>query len=248
VVKESTDDRRGREGAARRARPGRHALAVGVAASLLLHLVLVWLDPSFRADAGLGGAPTPALPDEAGRLIQLRLVESSQPEPEPVRVAPVSTTPVRVPPAAPADVAGEGTARQRGRPDATAAERLQYRPGPIWTPPSPVYETVEDCLQRERAERLARNIAAADSARVPIPAPTAAVPQRSGISIPVGPKPLPWGQFVRAPLPDTITPDATSVGREPREPRAAVLRRAPGCMDTVPAVTPRLPIRQPGMR
>jgi hypothetical protein len=224
-------------------RPGRHALVAGLAASLLLHLVLAWLDPSFRAELGMGGAPAPALPDEAGRLIQLRLAESSAAEPEPVRVAPVSSAPVRVTPASPADVAGEGPARLRGRPEATVAERLQYRPGPIWTPATPVYETVEECLQRERTERLARGIAAADSARVPIPAPTAAVPQRSGISIPVGPRPLPWGQFVRAPLPDTTTVDATTVGREARPPGAAVLRRAAGCADTVPQVTPRLPIR-----
>jgi hypothetical protein len=243
VVNETSDDRRGHVGAPGRQRPGRHALLAGLAASVLLHLVLAWLDPAFEADGGMAGAPAPATPDEAGRLIQLRLTESPLAEAEPVRVAPVPRTPVRVPSAAPPDAAGAGTARLRGRAEATAAERLQYRAGPIWKPAPAVYETVEECLQRERTERLARGIAAAEGAREPFPAPTASVPQRSGISIPVGPKPLPWGQFVRAPLPDTLQPDATAVGRDARPSGTATLRRAPGCMDTVPQVTPRLPIR-----
>jgi hypothetical protein len=206
--------------------------------------MLVWLDPSLQAGRGMDGAPPPAAPEEAGRLIQLRLAAASQPDPEPVRVAPVPRAPVRVPAAAPTDVAGEGASPRRGRSTATAAERLQYRPGPIWTPAPVVYETVEECLRRERTERLAQGIAAAEHARAPVPAPTVAVPQRAGISIPVGPKPLPWGQFVRAPLPDTLQPDATAVGHEARRRSAAVgIRRAPGCMDTIPPVTPRLPIR-----
>jgi hypothetical protein len=206
--------------------------------------MLVWLDPAFQTGRGMDGAPPPAPHDEAGRLIQLRLAAASQPEPEPVRVAPLPRAPVRLPAAAPADVAGQGTAPRRGRPTATAAERLQYRPGPIWTPAPVVYESLEDCLQRERSERLAQGVAAAERAGVPVPAPTVAVPQRAGISIPVGPKPPPWGQFVRAPLPDTIQPDATTVRRETLEtPRTVGIRRAPGCADTIPQVTPRLPIR-----
>jgi hypothetical protein len=211
---------------------------------VLFHVLLVWLDPSLQTGRGMDGAPPPAAAEEAGRLIQLRLAAASQPDPEPVRVAPVPRAPARVPAATPADVAGEGAAPRRGRPPATAAERLQYRPGPIWTPAPVVYETVEDCLQRERAERLAQGIAAAEHARVPVPAPTVAVPQRAGISIPVGPKPLPWGQFVRAPLPDSIQPDAASVGRDARRlPGVVGIRRTPGCADTIPPVTPRLPIR-----
>jgi hypothetical protein len=206
--------------------------------------MLVWLDPSLRAGRGMDGATPPPASEEAGRLIQLRLAAVSQPDPEPVRVAPVPRMPVRAQAAVPADVAGEGASPRRGRPAATAAERLQYRPGPIWTPAPVVYETVEECLRREHAERLAQGIAAAEYARVPVPAPTVAVPQRAGISIPVGPRPLPWGQFVRAPLPDTIRPDATAVGHEAgHRPAAVGIRRAPGCMDTIPPVTPRLPIR-----
>jgi hypothetical protein len=245
VVKRSTEDWRRDVRTAPDRRPGRHALAAGLAASVLLHVLLAVLDPSFEADRGAAAGPPPDAEEDAGRLIQLRVSESPLTEAEPVRVAPLTRPPTLRPPPTVAVPGVEGGARARGPTDATAAERLQYRAGPIWAPAPVIYETYEECVQREHAERLARGVAAAESAGVPIagaPRPPAGG-GGIGIRIPVGPKPLPWGQFERAPLPDTIRADATAVGRDTRRPATGLVRRAPGCTDTIPSITPR--IRRP---
>jgi hypothetical protein len=223
--------------AERRRRPGRHAFMAGLLVAALGHGVLLWLNPSMPTRPLSPRATSVAL-QPAGRLIPVvevagdvapGVLPRSQARPTGPLTAPEQTTD---------RTSGGGPAR-----DATpgAADRLRYRSSPLWAPPAPIYESIEECRARELTERLAAGVADPSYGRAPPPAGALLQPRaQAGIRIPVGPKPPPAGQYVLPPpLPDSLA--ASSLPGRPftRAPRGGwKLRRAPGCTDSIPPLTP----------
>ena len=185
-------------------------MRVGLAASVLIHLWIVFLNPRMSSEYATGsGAPAAAAQAtmEGGQLVEFVISASARPAPaaatpvQPQRVAPRSSatasvdapatsTPLGVP-------GGTGTGAASGAgapatvPNPGAADpgaRLRYRPGPVWTPPPP---RVETCAQRVRRQIADRLKAAIDDKNVGvIPSAEAQKPRfEAGIRIPFGRKP-----------------------------------------------------------
>lgn len=190
----------------RNGRPGHDPLALGLIASLLVHLWLVLLNPGAVPSSFGGAGGSPSAPGAQFTVLSLSphdeddliLVQATQPTPTP------RTAPFRTPGAAPVDAGG--SARNTGPAagaDATVAERLRYNARPFSPPVAPVRESNNQRALREARERVFR----AGEEHGPLP-PNGVAGSRGGgggIRIPFGFKPPPPAQTVPAPpLPDSI--------------------------------------------
>jgi hypothetical protein len=184
----------------------RRALPLGILASILLHLLILVLNPSFKFDLLPMRAPPAAGDPEMGRLIQLSTRESAVGAVAAEAAAPPATTPAtgQRPRPAPGGVRGAPPA-DAGAPGATPGERLRYRPGPIWTPMQQRPMTLEECRRLQLAQRLERGIADETFGVAPPPAGIEPVQNRGiGVRIPFGTRRPPPAQVVPAPLPDSL--------------------------------------------
>lgn len=224
-----------------RARPGRHALLIGLTISLLAHLLIALLNPVLRLANDPGRAETPSTAGYPRRLVPLLIVPSDDESAGFLSASPSRSVRAASPDAVAADTPG-GVGDEPGRAEPGAAERLRYRPGAIWAPLDSVTESVEECRQRELAERIRLGIAD-ETYGVP-PPPASATPNRNpgiGLRIPFGRKPPPPAQTVPAPLPDSLRLRRPGVRRDTVQTRHRPYRLLPpGCVDTVPLLAPRL--------
>jgi hypothetical protein len=194
----------------RERRRGRHALALGLIASALLHLLLVVLNPAMvapyfgHAVGGTMAAPGAQFtvlslsPRDDDELIQLEAI--------PPEVTP-QTAPFGTPGAAPAETGGSGPAAgAETRAKATVAERLRSNARRYSAPVGLEREPANLRALRETRERVL------DAAEELGPLPPTGVAARrggggggGGMSIPFGFKPPPPAQTVPAPpLPASI--------------------------------------------
>lgn len=191
-------------------RPGRHAVAIGMAASVLVHLLIVALNPAFHLEyEGRGTAPL--APGSPGAITALGITVSDDEETVGFE-APPSRQPAPSVPAATTSQPGAGAGEAPGRVDATDArtlpERLRYREGAVWDPPPAEDISAEEVRRRAIAERIQRGIDDPTYGALP-PAPMTAADRRFsvGVSIPFGRKPPGPAQVVAAPLPDSLRRD-----------------------------------------
>lgn len=234
----------------RRARE-RNALASGLVASVLLHVVLVVLNPTAetasyaRRAAGPAPAPgarftvlslSPSITDDEERLVLESFPDSPPPR---ARFGPPSSAPAddRAPNAAP-------TSEERAP---TVAERLRHTVSPLSKPPAPL--PPEPANQRALRETRERVLRAGEELG---PLPPEGVASRGGggggIRIPFGFGPPPPARVVAAPpLPDSIIRrdsiraaevaaarrDSIRAARDPERLRNVAPRR--------PIVIPRVP-------
>jgi hypothetical protein len=227
--------------AERRRRPGRHAFLAGILVAVLGHGVLLWLNPSMPTRP-LSPRAAPVALEPAGRLIPVVEVADDVAPGALPRSQARPTGPLTAPEQATDRTSGGGSARDVATPG--AADRLRYRSSPLWAPPVPIYESVEECRARELTERLAAGVADPGYGMAPPPAGAPLQPRaQAGIRITVGPKRLPAGQYVLPPPPPDSLADSLPGRPFTREPRGGwKLRRAPGCTDSIPPVTPgRIP-------
>lgn len=202
-----------------KARPGDHALPIGLGLSVLLHVLLAALNPAIFPSNGRFASALPAM-SERIRLaaVVIETAEYAQGNRIESRPAPPSAA---VPPTA--DTAREDTrapslTAERTSAEVTVAERLRYRNALLWVPPAPVPESREERVQREFAERFAELLKSAPEAR-PAPRRKFCVCAR----IPFGPKPRPPAQVVPAPpLPDSLRTKSLKRVREDKRRRAMV--------------------------
>lgn len=208
-----------------------HALRIGLLLSVVLHgLLVVWNPVVHRS------------PDARRQTPQSRAVEWRTVVVNPARNAAATTSRAAefAADASSTDAAEAATSpdddeRQRAAPAARApttsasvAERLGYRSSTLWAPLDSTWETLEQCRQREYAERLDSLVRRPADAGEPVPrSATEPRPRGFGISIPLGGKPPPRAQVV-APPP---TPDSLRRANEPTIVTARVIRRPPGCAD-----------------
>lgn len=192
-------------------RPDRHAVAIGMAASVLAHVLLVVLNPAFRLEYEEAGSTRPA-PASPGAITALGITVSEDEETVGFE-APVTPRPSpAVPGASAAPGAGSGVVESADVADPVrVGERLRYREGAVWDPPPAVVLSEEEERQRAIQERIRRAIADPTVGRLP-PAPVADGPLRMGFSIPVGRKPPGPAQVVAAPLPDSLRRDTLRRG------------------------------------
>jgi hypothetical protein len=216
-------------------RRGTRAPLAGLAASLAFHLLLLLWNPVLHEPPD--DSPFQRAPPAAWRVAPLQPVPSERADPG--AAAAVVTTP-SAGPIAPrraesrdTGVVGVGPVPDRAP---RLGERLSYRPGQVWVPSSPRYETFDECRQRELAERLDSLARDPSYGRVPAsPSQPAGGGGGIGIRIPFGRKPPPPPDpGVAPPLPDSLR-----LVTRPPPPGVATLRRAPGCRDTIPPTLPR---------
>ena len=185
-------------------------MRIGLAASVLIHLWIVLLNPRMSSDYATGSAAPAALAQgrsESGQLVDFVISATARPAPvvptppkqtrESVTsrssaavsaAAPTVSSPVGVPGGTGSSTSSTGSAvPNRGDPD--PGTRLRYRPGPVWTPPPPRVESCAQRVRREITERIAAGIADRNVGVVP----PSSEPQKkrfeAGIRIPFGPKP-----------------------------------------------------------
>lgn len=203
-----------------RSRPGRHALIAGLTVSLLLHVLILGLNPAFRLKELRQPVTAPRQVTEG-----LPLLGTPVPVPGGQEVVAATTTSPAAAAATPADrapAAPRTDAAERGpatRHDETAAARLRYRPGAVWAPVDSVPETLEECRARVIAERLRAGVADSQYGAVPAAPSEAQRRFEVGIRIPLGRKRPPPARVEPAPLPDSIRP--WSQQRDTLDPRRA---------------------------
>src|SRR5688572_5518402 len=162
-------------------RSGRHEWRIGLAASVLIHLWIVLLNPRMSSDYATGSGAPAALAQantESGQLVDFVISASARPAPV-VPMAPIqnrqsvtsrssaATSAAAATASTPLGVtggtgAGSGSGGPAMVPNPGAADpgtRLRYRPGPVWTPPPPRVETCAQRVRREITARIAAGIA-----------------------------------------------------------------------------------------
>jgi hypothetical protein len=184
----------------------RNALTIGLVASVLLHLLILALNPVLWLPEPGASGHLPRASVDRDQLIAVREVPAGADVPVDVRERLPATAPAAWPQPGPAvEGAAEGRRPGAAPADPTIADRLRYRPGPVWAPLDSVQETLEQCRARLVAARIEAGIADSSYGVAPPPA-VAERPRQSGlgVSIPFGRKRPPPAQVVPAPLPDTL--------------------------------------------
>jgi hypothetical protein len=211
---------------ARRTAP--HALPIGLALSVLVHVLLIWWNPVVHRAL----EPRERAPETRAVLWRTVVVNpvlsEAAPSPRDADVAADGAVrdAVEAATSRDADMRADGPAARAP----TVAERLRYRSSTLWAPLDSTWETFEACRQREYAARLDSLVKAPPAAgeAAQANAPEVRRPQ-AGIRIPFGRKPPGPAQVVAPPpLPDSLR-------RMSEAPvlAARVIRRAPGCADPV---------------
>jgi hypothetical protein len=217
----------------------RRATALGLAASLALHMLLALLNPRLPPPRAESAERRPI--HYEGVLIDL--TEAALPTlTSAPATAPVSAEDGAWPadPSAPLATGSSPSPATHPAPAPAAAapaavrDRLAYRATAAWGSHAIALESYEACRERERGERLEREIA--DPRRGTVRPPTDPPPPnrlQAGIRITVGPERDPPPVAIRAPaLPDsmpTVRPYGEGLYRY--ELPAVTTRRPPGCAD-----------------